>query len=316
MPGRRQSGSYLNVTAAGLGRPVRTGRGVEQVSAYGLLMASVAAQAGGTRVRLAEHLRPYVAGWADFDMAGCPPGRHRGLPDASLVLVVSCSTPLVVRRADHPDLSAVASVAGLRSGPVDIIHDGTQRGVQLELTPRGARALLGMPAAALAQGAWPLDEVAGRRAGELISRLAGAPGPAERAQVLDAVLSGWVCEDDKFPVAVDAFWRRLVATAGSASVTSIAGEMGLGRRYVGQLVRAELGLTPKTAARILRFGRAGRLLRSGRAGGLAEVAVTCGYFDQAHLTNDWKKLAGCTPGEWMSEELPFLQDQGAAGIGD
>jgi AraC-like DNA-binding protein len=35
----------------------------------------------------------------------------------------------------------------------------------------------------------------------------------------------------------------------------------------------------------------------------------CGYFDQAHLTNDWKQLAGCTPGQWMSQELPFLQDQ-------
>jgi AraC-like DNA-binding protein len=267
-------------------------------------------------MRLAEHLRPYVAGCADFDMAGWPPGRHRGLPDGTLVLVVSCGTPLVVRRAGHPDLRAVASVAGLRSGPVDIIHDGTQRGVQLELTPRGARALLGTPAAALAQQVWSLDEVVGRRAEELISRLAGVPGPAERAGVLDVVLSGWVGEDDGYPVAVDAFWRRLAATAGSASVTAIAGEMGLGRRHVGQLVRAELGLTPKTAARILRFGRAGRLLRSGRTGSLAETAATCGYFDQAHLTNDWKKLAGCTPGQWMSEELPFIQDQGGAGIGD
>jgi AraC-like DNA-binding protein len=289
---------------------------VEQVSAYGLVMASVASRAGGTRVRLAEHLRPYVAGCGDFDMAGWPPGRHRGLPDGTLVLVVSCGTPLVVRRAGHPDLRAAASVAGLRSGPVDIIHDGTQRGVQLELTPRGARALLGMPAAALAQGVWSLDEVVGRRADERSSRLAGAPGPAERAGVLDVVLSGWVGEDDGFPVVVDAFWRRLVATAGSASVTSIAGEMGLGRRYLGQLVRAELGLSPKMAARILRFGLAGRLLRSGRPGSLAETAVTCGYFDQAHLTNDWKKLTGCTPGQWMSEELPFLQDQGAADVGD
>lgn len=289
---------------------------MEQVSAYARVMALVAPQTASTRVRLAEQLYPYVAGCADFDMAGWPPGRHRGLPDGTLVLVVSCETPLVVRRAGHPDLRAVASVAGLRSGPVDIIHDGTQRGVQLELTPRGARALLGMPAAALAEGVWSLDEVVGSRAGELIGRLAGASGPAERSGVLDAVLSGWAVEDDGFPVAVGAFWRRLSATAGSASVTSIADEMGLGRRYLGQLVRAELGLTPKTAARILRFGRAGRLLRSGRAASLAETAVTCGYFDQAHLTNDWKKLAGCTPGEWISEELPFLQDHGADGIPD
>lgn len=273
-------------------------------------------QAGGTRVKLAAQLSPYVAGCADFDMAGWPPGRHRGLPGETLLLVISCGEPLIVRRPDHPDLKAAASIAGLRTGPVDIIHDGTQRGVQLELTPRGARALLGLPAAALALGVWPLDEVAGRRASELTSRLAGAPGPAGRASVINAVLSGWVGDDDRFPVAVDAFWRRLLATAGSAPVASIARELGLGRRHLGQLVRTEIGLSPKTAARILRFGRAGRLLRSGHAGSLADTAVTCGYFDQAHLTNDWKKLAGCTPGQWMAEELPFLQDQDSAASTD
>jgi AraC-like DNA-binding protein len=73
-------------------------------------------------------------------------------------------------------------------------------------------------------------------------------------------------------------------------------------------VRAELGLPPKTLARILRFSQARRCLRSGRTARLAETAVMCGYFHQARLTNDCKQLGGCTPGEWMSEELRFLQD--------
>jgi transcriptional regulator GlxA family with amidase domain len=92
-------------------------------------------------------------------------------------------------------------------------------------------------------------------------------------------------------------------------VTRLADEIGLSRRHLGQLVRAELGLTPKTVARIMRFGQARRWLRSVPTAGLAQTAVKCGYFDQAHLTNDWKQLAGCTPREWVSEELPFLQDE-------
>jgi AraC-like DNA-binding protein len=56
-------------------------------------------------------------------------------------------------------------------------------------------------------------------------------------------------------------------------------------------------------------------LRSGRTTSLAETAVSSGYFDQSHLTNDWKQLAGCTPGEWMAEELPFLQDRRSAEAG-
>lgn len=277
-----------------------------------MVTAFAGAQAGARRMRLPGRLRPYVASCAEFDMAGWPPGRHRGLPEGTLAIVVSRGAPLVVRQAGRPDLRAVASIAGLRSGPVDIIHDGTQRGVQLELTPRGARALLGMPAAALADDVWSLEEIVGRRACELAGRLAAAPGPAERTRVLGTVLSGWVADDAGFPVAVDAFWRRLVATAGSASVTSIAGQVGLGRRQLGQLVRAELGITPKTAARILRFSRARDCLRFGRTTSLAQTAAACGYFDQAHLANDWRQLAGCTPGQWVSEELPFLQDEGSA----
>jgi AraC-like DNA-binding protein len=262
----------------------------------------------GTRVRPIRRLRPFVSSYVDFDMAGWPPGRHRGLPDGTLPVVVSVGAPLTVRRAGHADVAAAATVAGLRSGPVGIVHDGTQRGVQLALTPRGSRALLGLPAAALAQGVWPLEEVIGRRAHELAGRLAGASDPAGRAQVLDTVLAGWAVDED-YPAVVDAVWRRLAGSAGCVAVTRLADEVGLGRRHLGQLVRAELGLTPKTVARIMRFGRARRCLRSVPTASLAQIAVICGYFDQAHLANDWKQLGGCTPGEWMSEELPFLQDQ-------
>jgi AraC-like DNA-binding protein len=267
--------------------------------------------AGVMQAEPAERLRPLVASYIDFDMAGWPPGRHRGLPHGSLSLVISLGAPLVVRDAGGADISTAATIAGLRSSPVDIIHDGTQRGVQLELTPHGARALLGLPAAALAQGVWPLADVVGRRADELIDSLAAAPGPAERVQVLDRVLARWAV-DDGCPAAVDATWRLLTGSAGSASVTSIAGQIGLGRRQLSHLVRAELGLTPKTVARILRFGQARGHLRSGLTTSLAEIAVLCGYYDQAHLTNDWRRLSGCTPGEWIAEELPFLQDRGRA----
>jgi transcriptional regulator GlxA family with amidase domain len=127
-----------------------------------------------------------------------------------------------------------------------------------------------------------LEEVAGRRAHELTDLLAGAPGPAGRVQVLDNVLA-----------------------------ESVAGEAGLGHRHLGQLIRAELGLTPKTVARILRFGQARRCLRSGPTASLAQTAVKCGYSGRVRLTSDWKQLGGCTPGERMPGELRFVQDQGS-----
>ncbi|MGH3159069.1 MAG: helix-turn-helix domain-containing protein [Streptosporangiaceae bacterium] len=281
----------------------------------GMVKAGAARRAGVVRVRPAGHLRPFVASYVDFDMAGWPPGRHRGLPDGTLQLVVCASGPPIVRSAGQADVRAAATVGGLRSSPVDIVHDGTQRGVQVALTPRGARALLGLPAAALAQGVWSLEEVVGCRAHELTDRLASARGPSQRARVLDTVLAGWAV-DEGYPPVVDAVWRELTGSAGSVPVTSIAGQIGLSHRHLGQLVRTELGLTPKTLARILRFARARGYLQASRTASLAETAALCGYFDQAHMANDWKRLGGCTPGEWISQELPFLQDRdGARGAG-
>ena len=70
--------------------------------------------------------------------------------------------------------------------------------------------------------------------------------------------------------------------------------------------RAELGVTPKTAARIFRFERACGLLSHLRQP-LADVAAACGYADQAHMTRDWSAFTGASPKAWIGNELPFLQ---------
>ena len=60
---------------------------------------------------------------------------------------------------------------------------------------------------------------------------------------------------------------------------------------------------PKLAARVIRFQRSRELLASPGRPGLADIALACGYYDQAHLTRDWRELAGCSPTVWMAEEL-------------
>jgi transcriptional regulator GlxA family with amidase domain len=94
-------------------------------------------------------------------------------------------------------------------------------------------------------------------------------------------------------------------SGGRARVADLAGEVGWSRRHFGKLFRAETGLAPKQASRVLRFERAGQLLRGGLRD-LADVAVEAGFYDQAHFSNEWRSLAGCSPRTWIAEELPFL----------
>jgi AraC-like DNA-binding protein len=37
------------------------------------------------------------------------------------------------------------------------------------------------------------------------------------------------------------------------------------------------------------------------------VALAAGYYDHAHMLREWRRMAGCRPGEWLAEELPSVQ---------
>jgi AraC-like DNA-binding protein len=97
---------------------------------------------------------------------------------------------------------------------------------------------------------------------------------------------------------------------GQLPVAALAAETGWSDRHLRSRFRAETGLTPKAAARLIRFGRARRLLlrrqRAGTGASLAELAAECGYYDQAHLDREFRGLAGCPPTTWLAEEYPAL----------
>jgi AraC-like DNA-binding protein len=88
-------------------------------------------------------------------------------------------------------------------------------------------------------------------------------------------------------------------------------ETGWSGRHLAGRFRAEIGLTPKTAARVIRFSRARNLLitrvTADREHSLADLAACCGYFDQAHLAREFRSLAGCPPSQWIAEEFRNVQ---------
>ena len=101
----------------------------------------------------APPLRPFVAWYSGYRQAGVPPAVHRGLPSPYLTVIFTLDDPLVIARhvdPRQPPGSYRVLVGGLHTSPALIAHDGRQSGVQLQLSPLGARALLGMPAGELA----------------------------------------------------------------------------------------------------------------------------------------------------------------------
>ena len=168
-------------------------------------------------------------------------------------------------------------------------------------------SLLGVPADALASKVVGLGDLLGARARELEERLACARSWPERFAALDEVLARKLAPAPFAPEIAWA-WRRLGAAHGQLPIGALATEIGWSRRHFGERFRAEIGLAPKTAARVLRFERAQSLFAVREPKGIGAVAAASGYADQSHLTREWVALSGSTPRAWLAEELPFLQD--------
>jgi AraC-like DNA-binding protein len=257
-------------------------------------------------------LAPYLTSLVAYDVDLGAPGMHRGLPTTSLTLVLPVGEPLDVGWAGLAGSRARrwSTVSGLHAHPAEIHHHGVQRGIQLGLTTAGARALLGVPASDLAQEIVGLDDVAPCLA-NLPERLAGVATPEEGLVVVVRALTAALAKHGGAAPRAEV-GRALAGLTRGEPVAAVADEVGYSRRRLATLVKEECGLGPKEYQRVARF-EATRAVVGRRP--LAEVAVVCGYADQAHLAREWSALAGCPPSTWLREEFPFLQDLDGAEAG-
>jgi AraC-like DNA-binding protein len=194
--------------------------------------------------------------------------------------------------------------AGLGDAYAQVEAAGPALGVQVDLSPMGARRLFGVPMHELTNRAVSLDDLLGSQAAALRDRLGEARGWRDRFAIIDAVLAGRL-EDAAMPSpGVEWAWTQLEARAGAVPIGALAAELGWSRKRLSARFRDQIGLTPKTAARVLRFQALVRRLRAGEAAGWAELALECGYFDQAHLVRDVRRFTGLAPTELVAQLAP------------
>nr|WP_221333028.1 helix-turn-helix domain-containing protein [Nocardia transvalensis] len=266
-------------------------------------------------------LRAFVRGYEGYRLRGFEPGTHVGMPGTVLTVIVTIDEPLWLPVSPHPQQGpghweTIAS--GLTVRPCTIAHSGFQHGIQLAVTPLGARALLGVPVAEL--GSWVIDlaDLVGADARELRERISATDDWSRRFAIMDEILLRRAAE-----AAIDAnlwrAWQLLTAGSGQARVGEVAADIGWSRRHLAGRFAAEFGITPKDAARLARFQASHRLLRSvvsepgapkpsRTAVSIAGVAASVGYYDQAHMAREWRELAGMPPSTWLArEQFPFVQ---------
>jgi AraC-like DNA-binding protein len=188
-----------------------------------------------------------------------------------------------------------AFVSGLQQRPlfVESPADSSMAGVRLR--PAGAAPFLRDSPAAIAGSVVDLDDLLGAGVESLREQLAAIPDLGHRALALAGAVERHFERAVEPPAAIRFALAELRRTAGQAPIGTLASASGWSHRHFSHRFREEIGLTPKAYARVARFEAAFSRLQALRRVDWAAFALDCGFYDQAHLVNEFRALAGATP---------------------
>jgi AraC-like DNA-binding protein len=216
------------------------------------------------------------------------------------VVPARAAVPLIVKLADSPYRPPV-----FVKGP-SAEHGGQEGGdcassyVEVWLEPLAAYTMLGVPLDVLQGRVVGLADLLGAAARRLSEQMREASTWRRRAAVLDELLLDRLDVGPRPSPEVVRAWQRLRATAGAVPVRQLADEVGWSHKHLITRFKQQVGLSPKAAARLVRFDAVCRRLDPARPPHWDRVAAEGGYADQSHLIREFRAFTGATPTAFLA----------------
>jgi AraC-like DNA-binding protein len=200
---------------------------------------------------------------------------------------------------------------------VDVWYSGLHQGPIDTEAPHG-NALLGVAFPALGTFPWlgenmenlsdriiALADALGDGVQKLRERLLDTPKLEARFQIVEKWLLARLRPRTIVHPAVRWAVERIATSGGRVSIEDLATQTGFSRKHLGMLFLQQVGLSPKALARVHRFRDALALLdRSNGVVPWAELAEICGFYDQSHLINEFRRFTGFSPAELARRDRP------------
>ncbi|MHA7681874.1 DUF6597 domain-containing transcriptional factor [Cupriavidus sp. PET2-C1] len=251
------------------------------------------------RIRLGRYLpsaalAPFVEHYwiVEWNLAGHPPQVQRVLPYPNANLVFD---------------RGQTALFGVVRGVFDRTLEGAGHVLGVRFRVGGLRPLLDEPVCALTDTTRPARALLSCDAGRAELLVLDAGDDEAMVRAAEALLGGALPPPDPVVDQLQAIVAHAASAEGPASVESLAQHAGMGVRALQRLFQDYVGVSPKWVLRRYRLQEAAWRLARGEPVGLAQLAAELGYFDQAHLTRDFTRLVGVSPGDYQRSQ------QGPAG---
>jgi AraC-like DNA-binding protein len=172
--------------------------------------------------------------------------------------------------------------------------------------PGGAARFLVPPAGELCRQVVEVDALWGAGIWEWRERLLAAPDARGKFGVFEQMLLNRLAAAGAKPGgnrgvswAIGQFMRE----PHLQSIAAVSHDLGVSHKQFIEQFRREVGLTPKLFCRIRRFQEVLRRIQSQKTVNWADVACSCGYFDQAHFVKDFVSFAGFNPTAYLDQRF-------------
>jgi AraC-like DNA-binding protein len=235
---------------------------------------------------------------------GYDPDRKRqsALPTGSVDLTFNLAADdlcVFANAADRVGMSfdgAVVHGAQSRYFVLDARRDVHVIGVHF--LPGGGAALLGVSAQELTDRHIALSDIWGARARSLREQLLEAPTPAAKFALLEQEFRERLRPQRFVHPAISFALRGMQTAATDLRIARIQTSTAYSPRRFTTLFTDAVGLTPKLYSRINRLRSVVERVARGGEVAWADLASEYGYYDQSHLTRDFREFSGVTPGEY------------------
>ena len=247
-----------------------------------------------------SRLKPYVIDYQGYRERARTPMRRLQPPFAGIPMIVTFGPSIDIINGDLPTERGVfrSFLAGLHD-----VH--VYEGEQMGFTLLGAYRFLNITMSDIANRCLDLGDLLGdAEADRLADSLHDAADWPARFDLMDRFLLERLRRGP--PMSPDVAWalKSLQASHGGRSIGALSRDLACSRKSLIQRFHAQVGLSHKAVASILRFADAVVRIRAVDEESWVELAIACGYYDQAHFNRDFRRYSGRTPREFRASLLP------------
>lgn len=219
-----------------------------------------------------------------WDLRGCEPHVAESLPHPNVHLIFEPSGSVV---------------AGVHTHKFSRVLEGQSQVFGIKFKPGGFRPFLTFPTSKLADRMVPVHRILGKEVNALQDVVLSSKSENEKVEAANAFFRARLPQLDKAITLAGELVERILQEHDIKTVDDLVERAGIGKRSLQRLFNEYVGVSPKWVIRRYRLHELVERSNSGEEPDWSQLALELGYFDQAHLINDFRSITGYSPTEYL-----------------